>query len=145
MENASKALIIAGAILISIVLVTVGVLVVNNLNPEDATSQMDQQAKDTFNQKFVSVSGENVSGTNVKTLISSIISNNATNEGEDTKTIYVKVGNNINVTGWNSAGETESSKLSLLRNKINSQHKYTVLPEYEAGLVHVITITDNAK
>ena len=43
MENASKALIIAGAILVSILLISVGVLVMQSMNPmtEQAQSQTE--------------------------------------------------------------------------------------------------------
>lgn len=149
MENASKALIIAGAILISIVLVSVGVIVVNSLNIDDATSKMDQQAKDTFNSSFVNSSGENIRGTVVKTLLSNVISNNASNEGEESKTIYVKVENitlNSGTTVDSTKGTSEANTISAIRNKINTQHRYTVDIAYDGadkGLVHTITIKDN--
>ena len=60
MENASKALIIAGAILISIVLIAVGVMVVNGANGaiDTAIGQMSDSEKTIFNQKFEPYEGK---------------------------------------------------------------------------------------
>ena len=79
MENASKALIIAGAILISIVLIAVGVMVVNGANGAIGTAvdSMTDQEKQIFNNKFEKYEG-NQKGSGVKALLSAIISSNAT-------------------------------------------------------------------
>lgn len=144
MENASKALIIAGAILISIVLVSVGVMVVNSLNTDDATAAMDQQAKDTFNAPFSSSSGENIRGTVVKTLLSNVITSNSSYEGEDSKTVYVKV-EGITVEGLDSSkGNADATTISKIRNKINTQRRYNVELDYQGGLVHTITIKQSS-
>lgn len=128
MENASKALIIAGAILISIVLVSVGVIVVNSLDPNKATKEFDQYTIDQFNNKFVSNSGEKVKGTSVKTLLSHVITSNGSNEE---KIEVNKCGN-------------DPSKISKLRNKINNSHTYTVELGYAGnGLVNKITISED--
>ena len=54
MENASKALIIAGAILISILLISVGIIVINAINDpvSQAGSSAESQAIQIFNAKF---------------------------------------------------------------------------------------------
>jgi len=133
MENASKALIIAGAILISIVLVSVGVIVVNALDPNQALGEMDQQAIESFNSKFVSNAGENVQGTRVKTLIQNVITSNSNNE-EDRQ---------ISVVGPEGGSEaTTSADLSAMRNTIKTSTRYRVVMDYATnGLVNKITIT----
>ncbi len=136
MENASKALIIAGAILIAIVLLTVGVVVVNSFNPDDAIGEVDQRTKEVFNSKFVSNSGENVRGSAVKTLLSNVISSNASNKDENSKQI------SVTVDGANSTND--SNKISEIRRDINTSHKYTVTLSYaDNGLVNSIDIADN--
>ena len=54
MENASKALIIAGAILIAILLISVGILVMNSMNAplDQASQQATSQAVQIYNAKF---------------------------------------------------------------------------------------------
>ena len=142
MENASKALIIAGAILISIVLVSVGVIVVQSLNPDEALSQMDQQQVDSFNSKFVSAAGSSVRGTVVKTMISNAITSNGNNE--DSKQIYIILDGSKTTGVDTSKGNNNSEILSKLSNEIITTHRYTVELGYASnGIVNKITIKDN--
>lgn len=139
MENASKALIIAGAILISIVLVSVGVLVVQNLNPDEALSQMDQQAIDSFNSKFVGSDGTSVRGTVVKSLLSNVITSNGANESS----LAIAVTCTNKGGSKNCTGSTDSTEISGARSEVNTSHRYTVEFGYTAGRVSSVTITEN--
>ena len=76
MENASKALIIAGAILLSILLISLGMMVYTNAKKVANTDAVDQLAVDTFNEPFVSYFGDKVKGANVRELIKKINNNN---------------------------------------------------------------------
>ena len=135
MENASKALIIAGAILISIVLVSVGVLVVNSLNTDDALSTMTQQEIQAFNTKFDNSTGLNRTGAVVRTLISTIITNNSQYAGDTEKTVKVTMGSNSEVT--------DAATLSTMRNSVNNGKRYNVTAGYSAsGTINSITITE---
>ena len=73
MENAPKAFLIAGAILIAIVLISVGMLIVNSTN--DATEQTantaTKQSIDVFNSQFVQYEGEQ-KGSTIKNLYQSV-------------------------------------------------------------------------
>lgn len=92
MENASKALIIAGAILISIMIISLGVLVFNRMGgTAKEMANMDEQEIAAFNSKITSYLGENVSGSHVNALIQYVISNNiaATQTGEKYKAIKI--------------------------------------------------------
>lgn len=74
MENASKALIIAGAVLISILLISVGVLIMNSVDPmtEATGQQSESMAIQTFNAQFTQYEGDDVPGSQVRTLISTV-------------------------------------------------------------------------
>lgn len=87
MENASKALIIAGAILISILLISVGIMIFNSSSGlfDSAKSSMSEQEVRMFNQKFSMYEGENVSGTEVRELFNAIKTNNANAENQQVK------------------------------------------------------------
>ena len=81
MENASKALIIAGAILIAILLISVAVIIINSTG-----SMQDRVGKSsatmeiqTFNSNFTTYEGTAVSASQVKALMSLIKSSNAAN------------------------------------------------------------------
>lgn len=79
MENASKALIIAGAILIAIVLITLGVVILQQGDKTTGTGEtaLNSREIESFNSQFQKYEGTKVSGTNVKALINAINSNNA--------------------------------------------------------------------
>ncbi len=81
MENASKALIIAGAILISILLISVGVLVMNSINPmkKSAQDRSETMAIESFNAQFISYEGEQ-SGSQVRAMFSAVNASNAVND-----------------------------------------------------------------
>lgn len=71
MENASKALIIAGAILISIVLISVAVYIISSINPtvEEVGDLGTSTATQTFNGKLINYEGEGRSAAEVKSLV----------------------------------------------------------------------------
>lgn len=89
MENASKALIIAGAILISIVLIAIGVLIVNNIQGtvDETVTQMSAQEIQIFNSKFNVYEGKQTPG-NVKGLLSIIATNNLQDTTPTVKVTY---------------------------------------------------------
>lgn len=141
MENASKALIIAGAILISIVLVSVGVIVVNSLNPDDAVSTMSQQEIQSFNSKFDSCAGEKKQGSIVRSLLSTVITNNTTNANDLSKIVKITT-TGFKDTTANKKNVSDSASLSTIRNKVNTSAKYDVVITYSTtGQVSLITIT----
>lgn len=97
MENASKALIIAGAILISILIVGLGVIIYNNVADTAKSGTLDEQQISAHNSPFESYFGNNISGSNVKALISAINNNNRTAKSNDDTVgnyIFVKINNN---------------------------------------------------
>lgn len=76
MENASKALIIAGAILLAIVIISLGLVVVNNTRGVSDNANLSEQEIQSFNSKFVAYEGKNVSASRVNTLIQQVIATN---------------------------------------------------------------------
>ena len=81
MENASKALLIAGAILIAITLIGIGTLIIGQANGifSLAGQKMDAQQIQLFNNEFEQFEGTK-KGSDVKSLISKITASNATND-----------------------------------------------------------------
>ena len=76
MENASKALIIAGAILLAILLISLGIMIYNQAQDTVSNSGMDQAAVTAFNNQFLKYEG-NQKGTMVKSLIQEVRASNA--------------------------------------------------------------------
>ena len=77
MENASKALIIAGAILLAIAIIGIGMYVYQNAADAMSGTDMTQQQVDTYNQTFLNYEGTQ-RGSVVKTMCNTIASHNRT-------------------------------------------------------------------
>lgn len=142
MENASKALIIAGAILISILLISVGVLIMSGADgmTETMGTTMNQQEIDAFNQPFLTYESTNQTANNVKALISKIASSNTTNDAlVDGDEKRVELNATINGTPF------DEDNTDAARAAVTSTRRYTVTCTIDAntGLVDMVTITTN--
>ena len=119
MENATKALLIAGAVLIVILLIGVGMLIFNS----------STQPVQTFNAQFENYAGVQ-NGTSVKTLLSNVISSNAVYD------------NKVSVTDGTVDKGNTNANISALRTGVSLSTKYTVTLGYSAeGLVNKVTIS----
>ena len=76
MENASKALIIAGAILLSILLITLGIMVMRNAQGTIDDANLDSETIQTSNNKITQYCGNNKSATEMNALMDAIASHN---------------------------------------------------------------------
>ena len=133
MENASKALIIAGAILISILLIAVGMMVYNSaMKPIGvATGSMDSISIQMFNQRFQGYDGTQ-KGSNIKELISEVITSNSTNED----------GVLVLITMSGGTATSDNAGLSTMRSGVTNGKTYTVKIVYDInGAVSQIDIT----
>ena len=81
MENASKALIIAGAILISILLISIGIILINSGKDvtETGTAGMNSQKIQTFNAQFTPYEGTK-KGSEVRGIWNVVKSSNGVNK-----------------------------------------------------------------
>ena len=95
MENASKALLIAGSVLIAIVLIAVGLKILGSTS--GVTKQVDTVSKtmeaSTFNSMFSQYTGGTISGTRINSLISLVLSSNASNNKHKIKIITGSLNN----------------------------------------------------
>lgn len=90
MENASKALIIAGAILISILIIGLGVFIYQQAQSTVSKANLNSQEAQAQNQQFENYFGDKVSAQEVKQLCTTVRSNNITGEtGNDTKKVWL--------------------------------------------------------
>ena len=80
---------------------------------------MNHQARDQFNQKFLEYEGNQVTGSNVKTLIAKVISQNIQMEEEGTPEIYVSIKANNHIY-------KDKAQLEELRQTIVSGAKYKI-------------------
>ena len=146
MENASKALIIAGAILISIVLITLGVVILGQGQEVVNSSNMDAQAISSFNSQFTQYEGDSVTGSRVNTLINAVISSNTVSnrDGEVNKLINITVANGTDITLKTSTASTASdiTYVSGVTTRAKSGTIYKVTVDYgTAEYINTITIS----
>lgn len=96
MDNASKALVMAGAILIAVMLISLGVVLFNTAGDiaQDTSKQLDSLAIETFNSGFVQMTGPSVKGSSVKTLINKVNSHNGNDEASS---LYGTISINVSV------------------------------------------------
>ena len=144
MENASKALIIAASVLLSIMIIALGVTIFNKAQGSADTTQLDTTEINMFNSKFERYSGNQL-GSQVKSLISFVISNASTNKDEPSKLPTVS-SNGTTASGGESAYsdmQTYINTLGSIRNNVTSTRTYNVVCEYStSGLITKITIND---
>lgn len=135
MENMSKALIIAGAILISLLLVGVGVLVVTRVNApaQQGVERMNSQEKQSFNSQFEIYQGEQ-NANNVRSLLSTIRGNNSS----DTQLYKVKITYSNGTV--NVKAQTDDTSITKVQNDITTAKTYTVTFEYNDGIITDVTI-----
>lgn len=152
MENASKALVMAGSVLLAILIIALGMTIFNTAKNSADTTALDATEVSMFNSKFERYSGNQL-GSQVKSLISFAVSNASTNAEEPIKlpTVYYhkedgslgEIATMINPGGgfYGSIDTFYIDKLSNIRNILKSTHTYNVILEYgESGIVDKITI-----
>ena len=148
MENASKALIIAGAILLSIIIISLGLIVVNSAR-ENVTkySDMTQQELENHNSKFTTYEGAATSGVQVNSLIQTIISSNqaekvAGTERYVTGEFTAADGTTSQITGDGIKGKSDGDS-GMSKVAINGM-TYKVVFSYTEGAVSGVSINVNS-
>lgn len=146
MENASKALIIAGAILLSILIIAIGMYIYNSSTNSiyAAGDQIASQEQDAFNSQWTSYEEDQV-GSSVKNMVSKLISNARQNAEEKTKLpnlSYVASDGGAQVDVESKVGSTNIAGFNAARTQLETKHTYFVELHYSAdtGLVDYIFI-----
>ena len=85
MENASKALIIAGAILLAILLISLGIMIFNQAQGTVNNSGMSQAEITSFNNKFLKYAGKEKTKSDIKALANEILASNANESNANRK------------------------------------------------------------
>lgn len=134
MENASKALIIAGSILLAIMIISLGVFVFNKFGGHaKEMANMDEQEIASFNSKITPYLGSAVKGSQVNSLLQYCLTSNlsANKSGESHKIIHVS-----------GASSLDENSTSFTRVETGTK-TYKVVGTYTNGLITQITITAN--
>ena len=136
MENASKALIIAGAILLSILIISLGIMVYNNSKNTVGSANLSQQEIATFNSQWESYVGGNKTASEVSTMISAVIASNAAEQNTG-------AGRLIEVEGPAASAEDNVSGHPTKVPIIAATTTYKVTAEYKDGLINKLKFEKN--
>ena len=144
MENASKALIIAGAILLAILIIGLGMLIFNQAKDAMSNTGMDKQKIDAYNSDFEAYVGTNVNGTRVRSLIDTVRTHNISTQDDESLKIEVK---NDSGDGDEKEKTSDATKLNKIKSGIKAGKTYTVSVDYDSttGYINLVTIGSVAK
>ena len=117
MENASKALIIAGAILLAILLISLGIIIFSQAQDTINNSGMSQAELQTYNSQFLKYEGSQ-KGTVVKSMIQEVLAVN--NNGSSVDKIKVMYGGADLAASTNPTSGIDSSKTYTVTLQYNS-------------------------
>ena len=146
MENASKALIIAGAILLSILIIALGIYVFNLAKGSMNTSSLDELEISQFNQQYTTYRGR-IMGSTVVDLLDKLVAGGTTNKGASDRLpdiVYQLSSGAVNTIS-STAEDSNISGMSELRSSIVERHYYYVdfVNDDNSGLIKAVVIVYN--
>ena len=148
MENASKALIIAGAILLAIAIIGVGMYVFNNASDSVEGSDLSEEEVIAYNGDFDPYAGE-VRGSNVKTLIDTVNNHNLTAIDDTERIQIIMNGNPAESTvdvGDVWTGSTSTDYFNNIKNNVildGATYEIAFAYDSHSGLITTIYILDS--
>lgn len=144
MENASKALIIAGAILLSILIIAIGVFIFNSAAETIRGANLNPQEIQQYNEPFEQYGGDNVSGSMAMSLCDAVRNHNLGNSSDVSKQIQVITGTAADPTPAPTTAVTAAS-VNNVKKTLRSGYTYKVTFGYdsETGYVTQIGIQQN--
>lgn len=133
MENATKALLIAAAVLIAILIISLGLIVYNNSANTVNQANLSSQEIQAQNEKFTRYNGTNKRGSEVNSLLQTTLNYNL-NTTDD--------GNKVKVTGKNNAPSLATTATSITT-QADTSALYTIEVIYKGagGLVSEVIVT----
>ena len=136
MENATKALLIAAAVLIAILIISLGLVVYNSSAETVNSANLSQQEVQSSNEKFVRYEGTHKRGSEVNAMLQTVLSANADARatGEDNKLVSVS----------GDAGISLGTDAKSLGTPANTSQLYTisVVRDGTGGLVSEIIVNN---
>jgi len=141
MENASKALIIAGAILLAILIISLGIMIYQQASGVVNNNAMSEVDINSFNQKFIQYTGTNVRGAQVNSLLNQIQTNNVTYQDDASRQVTVSV----TATNWNGTEKPSGnlvSTTSYTKANTGATYKVDYTIDSKTGLIDTITISN---
>ena len=131
MENASKALIIAGSILLAIILISLGMMIINNARIQIGGQDLSKQEIEAFNSQWDQYCGSSKSAAEVRSVFSAIVANNAA-EKQSGKNRFVNFSKSSNAIKLDTAPILTPPTAT----DVNNSNTYDISPDYgDNGLI----------
>jgi hypothetical protein len=133
MENATKALLIAAAILVAILIISLGLVVYNMAAETVQNVDMSDTEVKAFNDQFTRYEGTSQSGSTVNALAQTVLTSNLKYQDDTNK--------QVKVTGAITMSGTDTQ----LPAKVPTGSRYTITVTYSTStqLVESINVTEN--
>lgn len=138
MENASKALIIAGAIILSILIIGLGMFIFQKANSATEGADLSSQKVKAYNSVFEQYVGTQT-GINVKALLDEVRSHNLANASDASLNIDVQKSSQAATTTPPTAAVTAAT-VNKIRAKIQNGKSYTVDFGYDASTGFIVAV-----
>ena len=144
MENASKALIIAGAILLAIAIIGVGMLVFSNARDAISDTGMTKEQVAVYNSTFTNYQGTQ-RGSNVKTMCNTIVTHNltATDDSEKVQVLYGQATKDVDASDVVESNTTTTHINDIRDKSIQSGVSYTITFGYDNKKKKITTVYIN--
>lgn len=146
MENASKALIIAGAILLSILIIGLGMAIYQQAAGAMNGANMDPTKIQAYNSEFLNYEGTQ-SGTQVRALLDTVRSHNLAHTDDPSLNVTVMTSTAAGVTAAPTAvvTATDVNNVNNVKKTINAGKTYTVDFGYDANSGFIVAVGIVAK
>lgn len=137
MENATKALLIAAAVLIAILIISLGLVVYNTSAETVNSANLSQQEVQSANEKFARYNGENKRGSEVNAMLQTVLNANvdaaAAKETDRQVSVTLDTSEILSKTAKSITKQADTSKLYKIEVQYNGN----------GGLVDKIVVTTN--
>ena len=135
MENATKALLIAAAILIAILVISLGLVAYNMAAQQMQSADMTEAELTQFNGKFQAYEDTNATANDVNAMLNTVLTHNSA-EAQSGRGLYVEV------TAGNTGAVSLATSATSVANRATTGY-YTIQCSLTAGRVSSITVTKN--
>ena len=141
MENATKALMIAAAVIVAVLIISLAVGIFTSASEQvDGQGDLTEYQIQAVNDKFTNYIGTNMSGTEVNALLTTVFNHNMSEEDAGTRVAVKFSGTVGKPDGWKNV--TTSKKPTAAYTQVSTANRYSVTAKYNTntGLINSITI-----
>ena len=143
MENATKALLIAAAVLIAILIISFSLIIYNMASETVGNINLSEAEMTQFNAKFKSYEGSEISGSKINALLRTVITHNQQEEENGTNkyvTVYRKLDGKTHTLVTPADPDKGIKATDSLGGTFSSSKFFKVTCTYTDGLITSITL-----